>query len=271
MNKIRKDREYDQLFIDTKEAIHTITPKTLLIVVDTYRPSFTQCPELLDYTKKIVVLDHHRRGAQSIEDAVLTYQEPYASSTCELVTEILQYVEERIKLKEIEAEALYAGIIVDTKNFMFKTGVRTFEAAAYLRRQGVDTVSVKQIFQDDLECYISISEIVQNAEVLHDGMAISEGLPNTKNSLLIAAKAADQLISLSGISAAFVLSYTDDGIHISGRSLGETNVQVILEQLGGGGHLTMAGTHLKSISIEEAKAQLKNAIEKYVLSNISGS
>ncbi|WP_027628915.1 DHH family phosphoesterase [Ruminiclostridium cellobioparum] len=264
LNKLAKEPEYSNVFVGRNEALDIITKKTLLIVVDTHRPSFTETPELLRMTDQIVIIDHHRRGADFIQDAVLSYQETYASSTCELVTELLQYLEEKIRLTNIETEALYAGIVVDTKNFIFKTGVRTFEAASYLRRQGVDTVSVKQLFQNDLKTYITISNIVKDAEVVYDNIAISTCPTNIKNAQLIAAQAADQLLSLSGLVAAFVLSYHEGEVVISGRSLGEINVQMILEKLGGGGHMTVAGAQIENVSIQEAKESLKTAIYEYI-------
>jgi cyclic-di-AMP phosphodiesterase len=264
LSKIQKSNDYEGLFIGRVEALEKINTKTLLIVVDTHRPGFTECPELLNYTDQIVVIDHHRKGADFIQDAVLTYQETYASSTCELVTEILQYVEEKVKMKPLEAESLYAGIVVDTKNFTFKTGVRTFEAASYLRRQGVDTVAVRQLFQNDLKTYINISNVVKDAEIINDKIAISVCPPNVRNAQLIAAQAADQLLTLSGLVAAFVLSYSNNEVFISGRSLGDVNVQVILEKLGGGGHLTVAGAQLQGISMEDAKEKLKYAIIEYI-------
>lgn len=264
LNKLSKEPEYSNVFVGRNEALDIITKKTLLIVVDTHRPSFTETPELLKMTDQIVIIDHHRRGADYVSDAVLSYHETYASSTCELVTELLQYLEEKVTLTNIETEALYAGIVVDTKNFIFKTGVRTFEAAAYLRRQGVDTVSVKQLFQNDLKTYITISNIVKDAEVVYDNIAISICPSNIKSAQLIAAQAADQLLSLSGLVAAFVLSYHEGEVVISGRSLGEINVQMILEKLGGGGHMTVAGAQIENVSIQEAKDRLKNAIFEYV-------
>ncbi len=262
--KIQKVPEYEELFVNRNEAIDGIGKKTLLIIVDTHRPSFTEIPELLGRTDQVVVIDHHRKGADFIQDTVLTYQETYASSTCELVTEILQYIDEKFKLKPLEAEALYAGIVVDTKNFTFKTGVRTFEAASYLRRQGVDTVAVKQLFQNDLVTYSNISNVVKEAEIIGNEIAISLCPPGTKNAQLISAKAADELLNLSGIVAAFVLCNVGSEIWISGRSLGDINVQMILEKLGGGGHLTVAGAQLPGITLEDAKDRLKYAIMKYM-------
>jgi len=212
----------------------------------------------------VVVIDHHRKGADFIQDAVLTYQEIYASSTCELVTEILQYVGDKIKLRPIEAEALYSGIVVDTKNFTFKTGVRTFDAASFLKRQGVDTISVKQLFQNDLETYINISNVVMAADIIDDRIAISVCPPDMKDAQLIAAKSADQLLTLTGIAAAFVLCHANGEVAISGRSLGDINVQMILEKLGGGGHLSVAGAQLQGISMEDAVEKLKYAIIEYI-------
>lgn len=264
VSKIQKNPDYNGLFINKEEAMYLINKKTLLIIVDTHRPSFTEIPELISLTGQVVTIDHHRRGADYIQDTVLTYQETYASSTCELVTEILQYIDEKIKLSQIEAEALYAGIVVDTKNFMYKTGVRTFEAASYLRRQGVDTLSVKHIFQNDLNTYLSILNVIKNAEIVNGEIAISMCPQGLKNAQLIAAKTADELLNLSGIAAAFVLSIMNNEIWISGRSLGDINVQVIMEKLGGGGHLTVAGAQLTDLTITDAKDKLKCAIIEYM-------
>jgi len=265
--KTEKNEEYDGIFLSRNEALDRIGKKTLLVVVDTHRKSFTEVPELLERTDRIVVIDHHRKGTDFIQDAVLTYQETYASSTCELVTEILQYVEEKLKLKLLEAEALYAGIVVDTKNFTYKTGVRTFEAASYLRRHGVDTLTVRQLFQNDILTYSSISNVVKAAEIIDGNIAISVCPPSVKNAQLVAAKAADELLNLSGIIAAFVLCNVNGEVLISGRSLGDINVQVILEKLGGGGHLTVAGAQLEEISVEDAKEKLKYVIMEYMKEN----
>ena len=264
INRLNDSGEYEDLFITTNEAIARITEKTLLVVVDTFKPSFTEAPELLERTSQIVVIDHHRKGAEFIQDAVLVYQETYASSTCELVTEVLQYVDDKLRLKPLEAEALFAGIVVDTKNFTFKTGVRTFEAASYLRRQGVDTIAIRQLFQNDLETYLSMSGVVRDAEIMRDNIAVSVCPPNTKNAQLIAAKAADELLNLAGIAAAFVLCSVNGEVFISGRSLGEINVQMILEKLGGGGHLSVAGAQLQGISLEDARERLKYVIIEYM-------
>jgi c-di-AMP phosphodiesterase-like protein len=264
LQKIEKSGEYDGVFVGRTEAVERISKRTLLIILDTHRKSFTEIPELLDYTDQVVVIDHHRRGADYIQDVVLTYQETYASSTCELVTEILQYVDEKLKLNSLEVEALYAGIVVDTKNFTFKTGVRTFEAASFLRRKGADTLAVKQMFQNDLVTYTNISAVVKAVEIVGNSVGVSECPSNIKNPQLIAAKSADEILNLSGITAAFVLCYVNSEVFISGRSLGDINVQFILEKLGGGGHLSVAGAQLKEISLEEAKEKLKYAIIEYM-------
>ena len=255
--------DYKDVLIDKEEALQKITAETLLVVVDTHKKSYVESPELLDKTNKIVVIDHHRRGTDFIEQSILTFQEVYASSAAELVTELIQYTQNEIKLSTVEAEALYAGIMMDTKNFTFKTGVRTFEAAAYLRRCGVDIIKVKKWFQSDLESYNKISEIVRKAEIIHDTIAISLYEVQEKDTSLICAKAADELLTIGNITASFVLGIMEDKICISGRSIGDINVQVILEKLGGGGHITLAGAQLENKTIEEAKQELMEKIEEY--------
>lgn len=250
--------------VTNEEVLSILGKDTLVVVLDTHRPSFTQCPEVLDRADKIVLIDHHRRGTEFIDNAVLTYLEPYASSTCELVTEILQYIGDKINIEKVEAEGLMAGIAVDTKNFTFKTGVRTFEAASWLRRSGADTTNVRQLFQDDLETFIAKAEVVKNARILRKNIALSICPKNTHNESLVAAQAADELLDIRGITASFVLGIREeDEIFISGRSLGDMNVQVILEKLGGGGHLTVAGTQFKGNTVEKAIEMLEQAIEEY--------
>lgn len=255
--------EYEDAIIDKKEALNLIDKKTLLVIVDTHKKSFVEVPELLKETENIVVIDHHRKGPDFIENASLTFQEVYASSAAELVTEILQYVEAKPTLTSVEIEALYGGIMVDTKNFTFKTGVRTFEAAAYLRKFGVDIIKVKKWFQADLESYNVIADIVKKADMISDSIAISTYDEEDKNANTICAKAADELLTISDITASFVLGNTGENICISGRSIGDINVQVILEKLGGGGHITLAGAQLTDISIEDAKTELINRINEY--------
>jgi len=252
-------------FITCQEATEIYNDKDLVVVVDTHRPSFAQCQEVIDKSNNIVLIDHHRRGTEFIDNTVLTYLEPYASSTCELVTEILNYMEDKINLEKIEAEALLAGITVDTKNFSFKTGVRTFEAASLLRRAGADTTEVRQLFQDDLSTFIARANVVRNAEIISEGIAISICSNDIPNVQLVAAQGADELLNIKGITTSFVIGTKGNGqVFISGRSLGNINVQRILEKLGGGGHLTVAGTQLQDITVEEAKTMLVNAINEYL-------
>ena len=265
LKEIEKSEEYDNLFISPREAMTMLDPdSSLLIVVDTHRPSFTIAPELIDIAERIVVIDHHRRSAESIENAILTYLEPYASSASELVSEIVQYFDEKLKLKPLEADALLAGITMDTKSFTFKTGVRTFEAASYLKRSGADPTSARQFFRDDIETYIARAETVKNAYIIKDGIAASECPPGVKNPSLIAAQAADNLLTIRGINASFVLAKVDNGVIISARSLGSINVQLILEKLGGGGHMTIAGAQLEDITMEEARERVIKAVEEYL-------
>ena len=255
--------EYKDVLIDNQTALSQIDNETLLVIVDTHKKSYVEEPELLDKTNKIVVIDHHRRGTDFIEQSILTFQEVYASSASELVSELIQYAQNEIELPTVEAESLYAGIMMDTKNFTFKTGVRTFEAAAYLRRCGVDIIKVKKWFQSDLESYNKISGIVRKAEVTHDTIGISTYEIQEKDTSLICAKAADELLTIGNITASFVLGTMGEKICISGRSIGDINVQVILEKLGGGGHITLAGAQLENKTIEEAKQELIAKIEEY--------
>ena len=254
----------DYKFINDEEAMEMITDKDLLVVVDTHRPSFTECPGLLEETDRVVLIDHHRVGTEQIEKVVLRYTEPYASSTCELVAEILQYIDNKQKIDKIEAEAMLAGIAVDTKNFSFKTGVRTFDAASFLRRLGADTTIVKQLFQDDIETFVAKSNIVSTASMFKDSVAIALCPRDIDNPQLVAAQGADELLNIRGITASFVIGQKDeDLIFISGRSLGDINVQLIMEKLGGGGHLEVAGAQLTGVTIQEAKEKLEEAITEF--------
>ncbi len=262
MESVKKELEED-IFINKEEALDIINQETLLVVVDTHKRSYVEAPELLEKTNKIVVIDHHRRSTDYIDDATLTFHEVYASSAAELVTELLQYVEKPVKLKTVETEGLYAGIMVDTKNFTFKTGVRTFEAAAYLRKCGVDIIKVKKWFQLDLDNYNKISQIVNNSEIVYETIAISIYEGEDQNSNLICAKAADELLTISQITASFVIGDLGDKVCISGRSIGDINVQVILEKLGGGGHITLAGAQVEGKTKDEVKQELINKIKEY--------
>lgn len=256
--------QYQEVFISSETALAQVDSGTLIIVVDTHKKTYVESPELLTKTNKIVIIDHHRRSADFIDNSILTFQEVYASSAAELVTEIIQYTQNEVELSEVEAEALYAGIMMDTKNFTFKTGVRTFEAAAYLRRCGVDIIKVKKWFQSDLESYNTISEIVRKAEIVRDSIGISIYDVKEKETSLICAKAADELLTIGNITASFVLGLMEDGkVCISGRSIGDVNVQMILEKLGGGGHITLAGAQLENVTIDEAKQELISKINEY--------
>ena len=261
--ELKKEPEYEDVLISKEVALENIEENTLLVIVDTHKRNFVEAPELLEKVKKIVVIDHHRRSEDYIEDATLMFQEVYASSAAELVTELLQYAETEVELKTIEAESLYAGIMMDTKNFTFKTGVRTFEAAAYLRKCGVDIIRVKKWFQSDLLSFNKIAEIVKSAEMVNDTIAVAINNDKEKDSNLVCAKAADELLTISNITASFVLGYLGDKICISGRSIGDINVQVILEKLGGGGHITLAGAQLEDITMEDAKKMLIQKIHEY--------
>lgn len=261
--ELDKDSEYEDVIINKEVAMENVDEDTLLVVVDTHKVNYVDAPELLKEVKKIVIVDHHRRSADYIENATLMFQEVYASSAAELVTELLQYAETKINLKIIEAESLYAGIMMDTKNFTFKTGVRTFEAAAYLRRCGVDIIRVKKWFQSDLKSFNTIADIVKRADIVNTTIAISIYDKTSKEASLICAKAADELLTISDITASFVLGNTGEKICISGRSIGDINVQVILEKLGGGGHITLAGAQVEGMTIEETKQELINRINEY--------
>lgn len=261
--EIDKDPEYEDVIINKDVAIENVDEDTLLVVVDTHKVNYVDSPELLEKVPKIVVIDHHRRSTNFIENATLMFQEVYASSAAELVTELLQYVEANVKLKTTEAESLYAGIMMDTKNFTFKTGVRTFEAAAYLRKCGVDIIRVKKWFQSDLASFNTIADIVKKAQIIESGIAISTYDEITKDASLTCAKAADELLTINNITASFVLGNTGEKICISGRSIGDINVQVILEKLGGGGHITLAGAQVEGMTMEETKQELINRINEY--------
>ena len=266
---IEKEEEYKNVFIDKNEAISIINSDTLLVIVDTHRKNYVEVPELLEQTNKIVFIDHHRRSTNYIDNAILAFHEVYASSAAELVTELIQYTENKVELTTIEAESLYGGIMIDTKNFTFKTGVRTFEAAAYLRKCGIDILKIKKWFQSDFESYNIISDIVRNAELIKDSIGISLYEKIDKDANLICAKAADELLTINDITASFVIGNLGNRVCISGRSIGDINVQLILEKLGGGGHITLAGAQVEGKSPEEVKKELINVIDEY-FNEISG-
>ena len=262
INKLKSLEEYESVFVQKDEIKPADYENDILIIVDTHKASYLAAPDMLDSFDKVVVIDHHRRGPEFIQDTILTYHEVYASSTCELVTELLMNLED-VKLTSQEAEAIFSGIIIDTKNFTFKTGVRTFEAAAYLKKTGLDITEIKHMFQNDFETYMAKVNIVKEAEIIDNQIALSVCTNTQEKMSVIAAQAADELLSITGVLASFVLCEIDSVIMISGRSLGDINVQLILEKLGGGGHLTFAGAQLAGVSIQEAKERLLSAIDEY--------
>lgn len=261
LRKIRQLPEYKDVFIGGNDAFLRVQPDTLLVVVDTNRPASVESEPLLESCNRVAVIDHHRRGSSYIEKMALNYHEPYASSASELVTELLQYLLEPGDLLKTEAEALLAGIVLDTKNFTNRTGGRTFEAAAYLRRAGADTQDVQRMFQSDLESMIARYAIIRQAVLYREDLAVAA--INETCERVTAAKAADELLTLSGVQASFVFYPKDDGVYISARSLGEVNVQVIVEALGGGGNSTSAGGQLPDVTVEDVRRKLKEAIDKY--------
>lgn len=269
MDRMKEEEpELYEKIISRETAISKIKHSSLIIMVDNHKPSFTECPEILEKTGQIVVIDHHRRGKEFVENPVLTYVEPYASSTCELITEMLTYMSEDLNLTHFEADALMSGIVVDTKNFSFQTGVRTFEAASILRRAGAEMIKVKALFQDDFDTLIYRAEVIHNAKIIHQNIAVSTFDKKANNSVLVAAQAADALLDINGVDASFVLTINDGKTHISGRSRGnEVSVQLILEKIGGGGHLNMAGAQLDTTDLQEAEKILVGAIEEYLKEN----
>ncbi len=256
------DKGYEKVFINSAEAVLKVTPKSLVVIVDNHRRASVECEDLLDITEHIVLIDHHRRGADYIDSATITYLETYVSSASEMVTELLFYMTDDLKIPKVVAEALLAGITVDTKNFYYQTGVRTFEAASILKRQGADSIVVKNLFKDDESTVRNKSDVVSNAVIYRDNIAIGIFDEESDDSVLVASVSADELLSILGIDASFVLTKSRGKIHISGRSLGKIQVQLILEKIGGGGHLTSAGAQLDS-SMEEAVETLKGAIDDF--------
>jgi c-di-AMP phosphodiesterase-like protein len=259
----KEESHYIESIITTEKALELADQNTLIVVLDTHRKSYTEAPELIDKIDKVVLIDHHRRSEEYIENNLLDYIEPYASSTCELVAELIQYMEDHIKLTKFEADALMAGIVVDTNSFTFKTGVRTFEAAAFLKRRGADNVEVKELFNESIEFMKKKTEIIERSEIVFDDVAVSYIDEPTEDSNVAAAQCADELLTIKDVNMSFVLVRNKEYINISGRSVGDMNVQVILERLGGGGHLNMAGAQVQTDDMEEAKARLYEAIAQY--------
>lgn len=250
------------MFIDGEQAKNLVDNNTVVIVVDTNKPSYTECQDLLYMTRTIVVLDHHRRGNEVIQNAVLSYVEPYASSTCEMVAEILQYFSDDLRLRNIEADCIYAGILIDTNNFITRAGVRTFEAAAFLRRSGADMTRVRKMLRDNIDSYKARAEAVRTAEIYRDYFAISrcpsEGL---ESPTVVGAQAANELLNIAGVKASFVLTTYNHEVYISARAIDEVNVQVMMEKMGGGGHLNIAGAQVKA-GLDEVEDMLKAIIDE---------
>ena len=255
----------EDLFLKSSEAISKADSNSMVVVVDTNRPQMTECEELLKKTKTIVVLDHHRQSSDHIENALLAYIEPNASSACEMVAEILQYIVDDIKIPKLEASSLYAGIMIDTNNFVNRTGVRTFEAAAFLRRCGADLTLVRKMFRDDMASYRAKAEIISSAEVYRDifAIAVGEHLP-IESPTIVGAQAANELLDINAIKASFVLTDYNGKIYVSARSIDEVNVQVIMEHLGGGGHLNASGAQFGHTDMKEAVAALKEVIDEMI-------
>ncbi len=263
VEQFTKNSEYgEEMFLTPEQALERFDPDMLLVVVDTNRPSYTECPELLERGGSVVVMDHHRQGRERIEDALLSYVEPYASSASEMVAEVVQYYDEDLRLRPLEAEAVFAGIVMDTNNFEDKAGVRTFEAAAYLRRCGADAARVRKLFRESFDDYKLRAETIRNAETYLDDyiIAVCPSGEDDPNRTVIAAQAANALLNIENVKASFVLTEHDHKIYISARSIDEVNVQVLMEKLGGGGHLSIAGAQLQDVTLEEAKEQLKQVI-----------
>lgn len=262
MDRFINNSDYPQdLFLMGDDAAELADPSTALVVVDVNRPSYTEEPQLLNLVKTIVVIDHHRQSSEIISNATLSYVEPYASSACELVAEILQYVTDSIRIKSLEADAMYAGIVIDTNNFTNQAGVRTFEAAAFLRRNGADVTRVRKLFRDKMEDYKARAEAVRQAEVFEGAFAISVcPAENVESPTVVGAQAANELLDIIGIKASVVLTPYNGKIYVSARSIDEINVQVMMEKLGGGGHRTIAGAQLPGATVEEAKEKIKDVI-----------
>lgn len=264
MNNFISNNMYpEDLFINSEQAVNLVDQNTALVVVDVNRPGYTECEDLLNLTKSIVVIDHHRAMSDSIQNSILSYIEPYASSACEMVAEILQYIIDKPKLRPVEADAMYAGILVDTDTFVTKTGVRTFEAASFLKRSGADVTRVRKMFRTDLEVYKQKVTGVQNAEFFLDDYVIGT-LPSEHidSPTVLAAQIANELLDIEGVKASFMLTKVKDTVYISARSIDEVNVQVIMERLGGGGHATVAGAQFQDCTLEEGRLRLQDVLEK---------
>ena len=250
------------MFVNSGEALDILDNNTLVVVVDTNRPNYTECPQLLERCKNIVVFDHHRQGSEQVQNPMMSYIEPYASSTCEMIAEVLQYFSERVHLSPLEADCIYAGILIDTNNFMTKVGVRTFEAAAYLRRCGAEVTRVRKMLREDMETYKARAEVVRHAEVYHGAFAISVcEASELESPTVVGAQAANELLNIVGIKASFVLTEYQKKIYVSSRSIDEIDVQLIMERLGGGGHLNVAGAQIEDSNIDDVKNRIENILD----------
>lgn len=253
------------MFLSSEEAVDMANENSLVIVVDTNRPKMTECEELLHISKTIVVLDHHRQSSDNIENALLSYIEPYASSACEMVAEVLQYIVDDVKIPSMEASSMYAGIMIDTNNFVSRTGVRTFEAAAFLRRNGADITQVRKLFRDDIDAYRAKAEIISSAEVYRDKFAIAKGMDlNIESPTIVGAQAANELLDISQIKASFVFTVYNGRIYVSARSIDEVNVQIIMEKLGGGGHMNASGAQFEHMDMNKAIRGLKEVLDDMI-------
>ena len=263
MDLFKNNPEYEaDMIVGSNQAIELAGNNAVLVVVDVNKPTITECPDLLKVCKSIVVLDHHRQGAETIENATLSYVEPYASSACEMVSEILQYTGEGIKIRTEEADCMYSGIMIDTNNFMSKTGVRTFEAAAFLRRNGADVTRVRKMFREDANEYKAKADTVSQAEIYRQSYAISICTSeDIQSPTVIGAQAANELLNIRGIRASFVMTEYQGKIFVSARSIDEVNVQIIMERLGGGGHMNTAGCQMEGVGMAEAIGTLKETID----------
>jgi len=254
----------DDMIINNEQAIEMINADTMLVVVDVNNPSLTECEELISYAKTVVVFDHHRQTKDVIANATLSYVEPFASSACEMIAEMLQYMDEKIKLRPSEADAMYAGILIDTDNFLTKTGVRTFEAAAYLRRSGADVMRVRKMFRSDIDTYRQKADGVRNAEMVLGMFAVSvfEPKEGPESPTVLTAKVANEMLNIAGVRASFVIAQLGENVKISARSIDDVNVQIIMERMGGGGHANIAAAQFKNTTKEKVKKQLVNLLEE---------
>lgn len=260
--------EYADMIVNSDQAMSLYDDNTVLVVVDVNRPGYTECPELLEIAKTKVLFDHHRQTSDSINDAVLSYIEPYISSACEMVAEMLQYVGDGVKLKSIEAEAMYSGIMIDTNNFLTKTGVRTFEAAAFLKRCGADVTRIRKAFRTDMDEYIAKARAVATAEVYLNGFVLADCIgENGGSPTVLGAQVANELMNINGIKASFVFTDFNNQIYISARSIDEVNVQIVMEKLGGGGHMSVAGAQLSGCTKDEAKQRVRDVLKEMVDNN----